>query len=133
MSDLQPLWSPGLQATLDEAARKHGDVKRVPVGANGQMRHCARCERLRAEFERHDRNWTPNLCHSWVSNGRRYWAATCKPCGDIEQAERDAARGDTTQPVATGPKPTLGMGRSSPAFKRHTEARERTYFDEGER
>jgi hypothetical protein len=99
--DLQRLGSPELLTTLEEASAKFGDGKRVPVGPNGRLRHCARCERLRAEFERFDPSWTPSLCHWWVSNGRRYWASTCKPCGEIEAQEREAAREQISQPVRT--------------------------------
>lgn len=115
MSELMRLGGAEVMQTLQKAASRFGDGKTVPVGPNGRMRHCARCERLRAEYERYDRTWTPNICHSWVSGGRRYWASTCLPCGEIEAQERLAAK----EP-ANLVKPVIAMPRKkSPAMQRH--------------
>lgn len=112
MTEPTRLTSPELVATLTEAASKHGDGQTYPTDMFGRLRICARCEKYRDEFSKYNPEWMPNRCHSWMSNGRRYWAGLCLPCGDIEAAERKALRDKANrleEQQNGNPRPTLGM------------------------
>lgn len=65
-----------------EATHKH---KTPVMGTHA----CCRCESL-AEHARDKGQAEPPIgeCESWLQNGRRYWAGTCRDCSDLEWAER---------------------------------------------
>lgn len=113
MSGPERIGNPEMAAYYAEVAKRLGNGKAVPTDAHGRIRSCTRCEKLREEFEKHDPKWTPAMCESWVSNGRRYWSMTCRPCGEIEAEQRRSARKALEEreqaTSGQGAKPTLGM------------------------
>ncbi len=75
------------RAELDVAHLVAAAIEAIREGAIPlpRGRTCCRCEAQADHARRHNELVVPpRQAQSWVYQGRRYWAATCAPCTDLE-------------------------------------------------